>query len=268
MFVMRRFLSRCAIGAAIVSPFASHAFAQSSADSVVSYNAVNAPPTFGGGTYNVSSGALGLPTADTGFGDLTPFNGAFDVNQITGIGDGGSLVLHMSQPVRTNGVTLGVHSASGLIESPFGSGHTTNPAATYTDPRVATISVSNDGNAWVSLGQHEFDNPTNYYAQGVTTPDFDTTVGTPANFFQPFTGTLSDFSDKDWPGLETVLNGSAGGDWFDLSGTGLPEVNFVKFDVSGSGNKMFVDSVLGLAVPEPTLIGFAAATLLAGRRRR
>ncbi len=264
---MRRFLSGCAIGAAVVSPFASQAFAQSVADTVVSYNPINAPPTFGGGTYNVSSGALGLPTANTGFGDLTPFNGAFDVNQVTGIGNGGSLVLHMSQPIRTNGVTLGVHAAAGLIESPYGSGHTSDPATNYTDPRIATISVSNDGNNWVSLGQHQFDNPTNYYAQGVTTPDYDTTVGTPANFFQPFTGTLSDFSNKDWPGVEAVLNGSAGGDWFDLSGTGLPQVNFVKFDVTRASDEMFVDSVVGLVVPEPTLLSFAAAMLLIGRRR-
>ena len=70
---MRRFLARCAIGVAIVSPFASQAFAQSVADSVVSYNSVNAPPVFGGGSYNVGAASLGMPTADTGFGDLTPF---------------------------------------------------------------------------------------------------------------------------------------------------------------------------------------------------
>jgi hypothetical protein len=263
---MRRFFFRCALGAAVFSPFASHAFAQSFADTVVSYNSVNAPPVFGGGSYNVGTAALGMLTADTSFGDLTPFESAFSQDQITGIGDGGSLVLHMSQPLRTNGVTLGVHAGVGLIDTAFPAGQTTDPAAAYTDDRVATISVSNDGSTWVSLGVKTFDLPSNYYAAGVTTPSFDNTVGTPADFFKPFTGSLTDFSNKDWPGVEAVLNGSAGGNWFDLSGTGLPEVNFVRFDVD-NGNRMFVDAVLGVAVPEPTLAMLPAALILILRRR-
>jgi hypothetical protein len=266
---MRRFVSRCAICAATVSPLASKTFAQSVADTVVTYNAVNAPTTFGGDPYNVGAGALGLPTADTTFGDLTPFNAPFDRNQIVGIGDGGSLVLHMSQPLRTNGFTLGIHAAVGLIDIDFPNGHT-NPAATpYTDPRDATVSVSQDGVIWKSLGGVDFDAPTNFYSEGITTPGFQSDPGTKtADFFKPFTGSLSDFANKDWPGVLTALNGSAGGEWLDLSGPNLPEVNFVRFDVSGSGNKLFVDSVVGVAVPEPTAMSFFAAMMLLVRRRK
>ena len=249
---MRRFLSRCAIGAAIVSLFASHARAQSVADSVISYNSVNAPPVFGGGAYDNASASLGLPTADTGFGDLTPFESAFSKNQITGIGPGGSLVLHMSQPVRANGVTLGVHAAVGLVDTDYPNGHTNALASTYTDPRIATLSVSQDDVNFFPIGVKTFDLPSNYYAQGVTTPGNDNTVGTPADFFKPFTGTLNDFADKNWTQVQAILNNSAGGNWLDLSSAGLPFINYVRFDVA-PGNVMYVDSVVGTAVPEPVM---------------
>jgi hypothetical protein len=269
---MRRLLSRCAICAASVSPLASKVFAQSVADTVVTYNSANAPTTFGGDPYNISSGALGLPTADTTFGDLTPFNAPFDRNQIVGIGDGGSLVLHMSQPLRTNGFTLGIHAAVGLIDTDFPNGHANsvnNAATPYTDARAASVSVSQDGLTWKNLGTTDFDAPTNFYSEGIITPGFQSTPGLKASdFFKPFTGTLADFANKDWPGVLTALDGSAGGEWLDLSATSLSEVNFVRFDVTGAGNKMYVDSVVGVAVPEPSLVSLAALSLVLCRRRK
>ena len=222
---------------------------------------------FEGNPYDAPASALGLPTADTTFGDLTPFNGAFDLGQVVGVGDGGSLILHMSQPISTSGVTLGVHAAIGLVDTDYPNGVASSPATPYTDPRDAIVSVSEDGSIWKSLGRIEFDNPTNYYSQGITTPGFQSDPGTAvANFFQPFTGTLDDFSGKDWTDILTLLNGSAGGQWLDLSGTGLPEVNYVQFDV-GSGDEMFVDSVVGISVPEPAMISGCAVLVLAMRTR-
>src|SRR5207248_2661923 len=68
------------------------------ADTVVSY----APGSVSGG-YQNSSSALGKPTADTGFGLLTPFNAAFSAGHMVGVGAGGSLTLHLAQTASANG---------------------------------------------------------------------------------------------------------------------------------------------------------------------
>ena len=124
-------MSRLAFRASAIAfsfGFAASSFAAISvADSVRSYDSTNAPTTFGGQPYDVSSGALGLPQSDTGFGMLTPFNAPFARNQITGIGFGGSLVLQLSQPVGTWGRTLAVHSATGFTDYAYPNGHTGDP---------------------------------------------------------------------------------------------------------------------------------------------
>ena len=68
-------------------------------------------------------------------------------------------------------------------------------------------------------------------------------------------------------GLLSVLDGSAGGTWFDLTNVALPEVNFVEFSVTGAGQTMFVDAVV--AIPEPASLGavLLGAGALALRRR-
>lgn len=239
------------------------------ADLVVSYTSGAVPNTFEGDPYDISGASLGLPAADTGYGVLTPFNGAFARDQITGVGAGGNLILHLSSPVSTAGKTLGVHAAVGLIDADYPYGQNLSTATPYTDPRVASVSVSHNGTTWVSLGMVEFDIPTNYYTQGITSPGFQETQGTMvADFAKPFTGSLSDFDGENWAATLATLDGSAGGEWLDLSGTGLQEVNYVKFEVAEPGAKLFVDSVVGVAVPEPTglIVLLPAAALL--RRRR
>ena len=106
----------------------------------------------------------------------------------------------------------------------------------------------------------DFDIPTNYFSEGITTPGNQSAPGTEvADFGKPFLGSANDFLNKDWPGVLSVYNGSAGGNWLDLSATGLDEVSFVKFEVTAAGEKMYVDSVVGIPVPEP-----ASAIVIAG----
>jgi hypothetical protein len=270
----RSLIAACA-AALLVMAWPARARAQSVADAVVSYDSTNVPTTFGGQPYDVSGAALGLPQADTTFGMLTPFNAAFDRQQIVGIGFGGSLVLHLSQPVATTGRTLGVHAAAGLGDYAFPNGQTGDGSPTqpllYTDPRDATVSVSQDGVTWKSLGAIEFDIPTNYYAAGITTPGFQSTPGTTvADFSKPFLSPVSAFASENWSGVLNTLNGSAGGQWLDLSGTGLSSVNYVRFDVTAAGEKMYVDSVVGIAVPEPgavMMLGILGGIALLRSRR-
>ncbi len=235
--------------------------ALSVADSVVRYDA-------GGDTYTTASAALGLPNADTGFGLLTPFNAAWQDSDLVGISAGGSLELHLSQPLSTRGRTLGVHAGVGLADMNWPNG---TAGGLYTSPRQATVGVSGDGTNWVSLGVVSFDTPTNYYSQGVTTPGYQAAAGpgaVVADFSKPFDGAEDDFTGQNWSGILDLLDGSAGGTWLDLSGTGLSQVNYVKFDVA-DGQRMLVDSVVGVAVPEPAagLVLLTVAGLALVRRR-
>jgi hypothetical protein len=236
--------------------------ALSMGDSILHYDS-------GGNSYNISSSALGLPEADAGDGYiLTPFNAAWQSSDLTGISAGGNLVLQLSSPIRTDGRTLGIHAGVGLADVAWPGGVASQPAASYNSLRQASISVSDDGDVWASLGLITFELPTNYYSQGVSNPGYTTVAGTKvADFSRPFLGTLGDFDGKDWPQILTLLDGSGGGTWLDLSKTGLSQVNYVKFDV-GTGQQMYVDSVVGVAVPEPGAVLILLGAGLLGLRRR
>jgi hypothetical protein len=220
-------------------------------------------------TYTDRSAALGALSSDAGDGSvLNPFNAEFSTTAIVGLsGSSGDLILQLSGPIDiAPGAALGVHTACGL-NSNFPTAVNFDPAENYTNPRTATLSVSKDGIAWTTIAaNHLFTNPSNFYDQGVTDPYFQTTPGTDAaHQFQPFWGDLASFNSKDWPGTLAVLNGSAGGDWFDLSSLPISQVNYVQFATTGN-ELMYVDAVMG--VPEPTTVPLLAAGLLLLRRRK
>lgn len=242
--------------------------------SVVNYTPGSISTTYGSSD---GSPALGLPApiVDSfgGFEDyLTPFYAAYTPDEMVGIGPGGSLTLQMSEPVATNGFTIGVHAGVGLNDANYPDGQNTSPATVYTDDRTADLSVSQDGIKWFDLGNVDFDEPSNYYADGSGGP-YSNSPGTQvANFAQPFIQPTADplgvFDGTDWTGTLAALNGSAGGTWFDLSGSGLSSIDFVRFTV-GTGQQMYVDSVVGIPVPEPATLGVAAiGALLLARKRR
>ena len=130
--------------------------------------------------------------------------------------------------------------------------------------------VSSDGLNFVSLGDHTFTNPSNAYTD-VTQPTPKTPGSVPADFSEPFTGTLSSFNNENLQQVLATLNGSGGGDWFDLSGTGLSGVDYVELETS-DGETDYVNAVTAVsAAPEPTsaaLLGVGVASLLGRRRRR
>lgn len=210
-------------------------------------------------------------TADTTFGVLTPFNAAFSASQYVGIGQGGSLTLQFPAPVRASGYALGIHTASGMIDFDYPNGSAGATATDYTTSRRAAIDVSADGNLWISLGTFDLDNPTNFYASGVTTPGYQATVtgGIPADVELPFVGSLSSFNGEDWSQMLTTLNGSAGGNWLDLTSSGLPSIAYVRFTVP-TGSVLYLDGVVGLPAPEPASLAVLAlgAMALVSRRRR
>lgn len=222
--------------------------------------------------YQDANGALGKPNPDTTFGILTPFNATFAGGEMTGVGQGGQLTLQLSDPVPATGRTLGIHAAVGLADYDYPNGQTGDGSAAkpiaYTSPRRSTLSVSEDGSHWVSLGDLTFDIPTNFYDQGVTTPGYQKDPGThEADFGKPFLGSLIDLASQNWTGVLSALDGSAGGTWIDLSHTGISQVDFVRFNEPDAGETVYVDAVS--AVPEPAGTGLmVAAVAMASIRRR
>ncbi len=226
--------------------------------------------------YQTASAALGKTNEFTPawpeFGTpayvVSPFNATYAEDDLVAIGDGGRLVLRLGQPAATNaGHAIGVHAGVGLIDGAWPSGTVIGPATPYTAFRSADVRVSANGTDWYSVGEDIiFENPTNWYAQGVSLPGAQVAAGTvEADFTRPFLGTLSDFDNTGWSEMLAILDGSAGGTWLDLSGLPIPAVSFIEFSVTGAGEVMFVDTVV--AIPEPGLLALPAVGLLALRRR-
>jgi hypothetical protein len=226
------------------------------------------------------SAALGALTGDTTFGGLNPFNPPFANDQIVAIGAGGQLTLGLNQAINTNGGFIGVFSNAGLDDvSSDGSGVAGNPAQTLaeafgeTDPE-AIVQVSQDGKTFVNLNGGKpitFTNPTNFYLDQPIV-NFNQNLGKViADQSKPFLGKLSDFNGLNYDQIKGVLNGSAGGNWLDLSGTGLSSVLDIRFEVpTGAKYGMIVDSVSGVSgesvktvpIPKVSIGAFIGALLL------
>ncbi len=258
-----------------VATLPSAVLADGFATSVVDYT----PGTLSNPAYDDPTAALGGLDPDTGFGLLNPFNPPFADSDLVEVGVGGSLTLQLAAPATTDGLGLGIHAAVGLVDQDGDFGNddafTGDPVFTFdTDPvfgagpRAAVVSVSDDGQTFVSLGRVEFLLPSNVdsgasgpLAAAPTGPLID-----PADLFQPFDADLQDFANRDFAGVLALLDGSAGGTWLDLSGTGLAEVNFVRFDGVQAGERFFLDSVV--SVPEPASLSLLALGGVAVLRRR
>jgi hypothetical protein len=249
---------------AVVALGAASAHAAPWADSVTEY----VPGTIRS-DYQIGTASLGKTASTTGV-VVTPFNAPFSPNELTGIGPGGHLTLHLGQTAATGaGYTLGVHAGVNLLNVGGASGQAANPATTFS-VRRSDVSVSDDNLTWVPLQDNVvFGVPTNWYSQGVTAPGSQTTAGTAeADFTKPFVGTLSSFNGLTYAQMLTLLDGSAGGMWFDLTGVALPGVNYVKFSVDDQDVQMYVDMVV--AIPEPaslSLLIVGGIALALSRRR-
>ncbi len=221
--------------------------------------------------YNNPATALGKSNPVSGLYALSPYNGAFLNTDMVGIGAGGSLTLQFASTVPIGaGREFGVHAGVNLLGD--GDGTSSDPAATF-NVRRAIVEVSEFGieGSFIALNSGNpitFDLPTNYWADLAGPPGTQTTGGTiVADFGKPFEGTLSSFTGLDWTAAKTLLNGSAGGTWFDVSGLGLTSLNYVRFSVPvGANYRMFIDSVA--AVPEPATVALCALSALVLFRRR
>ena len=276
--------------AAFALGLSGHAYAQY-AGAVVSYT----PGTLvnsewdTGDPFNNPDAMLGAPAGivdpNTYPNVYSPFSPPDDTTSLTGIGYGGSIVLELQDFVTVSAGQdeIGIWSNVGLDDN-SGNGTTGSPATTLGTPASAVVSVSANGTNWVALNGGNpitFGLPGNYYQNAG--PYDSSAPANPqlANFGQPFTGTLSSFDNEDYDEILATLDGSAGGTWLDLDGTGLSEVGYIEFqnvtpdtelDLSTvSINSALAGGPVG-AVPEPgttaSLVLGAAVLLLRFNRRR
>ena len=242
---------------------------------VVTYNPGTLTSAYAYSSSSWTSGpAIGLPAITEGgiFGDtsvITPFNAQYNPANMVGVaGTGGYIEFQMSQPIATNGYTIAVQAAAGLDDASYPSGQTGATASDYTFLHQATVLVSQDGTNWVSLGDQNFTIPTNIYTDE-TDPYGGSAASNLADFSKPFTGTLASFDNENFSQVLATLNGSGGGTWIDLSGTGLSQVDYVAFQ-TGADETMYVNAITGIAVPEPAsgLLIIGILSISAKRRRR
>ena len=270
--------------AAVVLAVAGVAFSPNLSWAGVSADLVLPSTNLGGETtFNNTAAALGLPPRAGGVGALTPFNPNFGSDNIVRILPGGNLSVRLSAPVAvTGGATLGVISNIGISDGAGGTGQAGSPAAPFSAFPIANVEISSDGVSFVPVttAPHTFDMPANGY---VDTPspwtDYTAQPGTVASDFgiappqAVLDGGFAQFDGKTYAQIAGSFAGSGGGDWFDVSGTGLSAFQFVRLSVPAgldpSTSRMIVDAIV--AVPEPaslSVLGLAAAAVLFRRRRR
>ena len=220
---------------------------------------------------------------------LSPFASHFGGDQLVQIAPGGSLTLRLENFVTVGtGLELGIFGNTALIKS------LTDTADGQFGNDEVVIEVSETGLAgeWVSLNggaRVAIDTPSNFFddANGLVGPSADVADLLPlvsglteADFGKPFDNPngVADFNGLTIGQIETLLDGSAGGDWFDLDGLAvggqpLTQVGYVRFSdpndpgLFGTANlfelmAVSINSSLtggSVPVPEPT-----AMTLLLG----
>ena len=208
--------------------------------------------------------ALGKPALESGFGDITPFAGAFTGDLLVQVGSGGELVVGfdhavMDDPLNPFGVDLLV----------FGNAFFFNPD--FTGPTLAldifadagAISLSQDGAAWLPLASVTADGlfPTQAYtdSSGAYADD----GMTEADFSKPVAPN-TDWMGKTFEEIVALYAGSGGGAGVDISEVGLPWIQFVKISVPSDVVMLVeIDAFSDVAVPEPGRLFLLGASLTA-----
>jgi len=239
-----------------------------------------------GATLTTAIAALGEPSRHNNPGDpffpnvLSPFSPNFRPADIVQLGQGGSITLRLDRfalvDLSPGTFELGIFENIGLIDTSFPNGVAGNLSSGGTfgggDPVV--LEVSDDGVNFVSMGSvtpYMFAN--GWQDVGPFSP-VDGLI--PSDFGQAYTGSLANFSGMNYGQILAELAGSGGGTWYNLDGSGLSQVGWVR--LSGVAGTVFdLDAVTvnnnhvgPQTVPEPGagwLLAAVLTTILAWRRR-
>lgn len=243
-------------GRALALPFASE---------VVSYTP-GADVTAG---FDDPTHALGSPSRDTDFGNVTPFNSAFSADQLVSVGTGGSLVVRFDAPVFDDpanpfGFDLLVFGNAFFFDPSF------EPIATDVFAEPGQISVSQDGLLWFDI--------TTVFADGLfptlgfldTTGPFESDGALPTDFTLPVDPSIP-WMGATFEELVPLYAGSGGGAGVDIAETGLPWIQYVRITQDTPGVTTEIDGFADVAaLPEPGAAALLALALagLAARRVR
>jgi hypothetical protein len=276
--------------ASVLFMFAANVHAASYASRVVSYT-----PGTASSLWQNPAAALGPASAVTGenpaasnyFGFpniLSPFSPAYQGDEIVQIGEGGQLTLQLSNYALVGaGKELGIYTNIGLIDADYPNGTNTLPASSF-GGGSAQVSVSADNINWVSLGSKSFTMPSLMFPNAnpyLTSPP---AGGQTADFGLPMPSPFSCFDGHDWTKTQNCFlvssnTWSAGGDWLDLSASGLLQVGYIRFEIPSDANpntdlRLAIDTVainnaaVGAPVPEPASLLVLSMIGLAFWRRR
>ncbi len=229
------------------------------ADTVTDYNLGSG----GSADYTDANSALGEPSRFTGDNApfpgfdsaVTPFNPAFNIDQIVSLGEGGFITLEFNEPVTNDpanpfGIDMLVFGNAGFIDAVFPNGNV-SPGAAMFGVGGGTIEVSENGIDFFLVSA---------LADGLLPTLGYTDLASP---YEPSPGALlTDFTRPVDPSFDpgglgyaalvAGYNGSGGGAGIDLSTVGLSIARFVRItNPIGSGTTVELDGVSDVAVPAP-----------------
>lgn len=191
------------------------------------------------------SAALSLPSASTGSGtadgNFSPFNPHYRAGEIVQIGHGGQITLRLERFVHPLPGTpsLGVWENVFLV---MGSGDLAGSPASVFGADSAMLEASADGINFYPVGVFSFDWFGNYWTDS-SGPYAKLPGSIRADFGNPHGRSLPEFSDLSYDGVLSLLNGTGGGTWIDLSASGLDRVGWVRFSGVSAGLTLEIDAV-------------------------
>jgi hypothetical protein len=264
----RRFSTHLELAAGLICLIAAQTSYAQNAAQVLSYNQGTTPST----GFTTASAALGEPERFSGEGGsfpsvVSPFSPPFLSSEVLSIGEGGQVTLRLSNfavSQSSGPPEIGVFGNVGIIDVNYPNGQAGPTASTFSPLDSADVAVSADGVTWLSLGSKLFDVPTNGYTD--VSPFASAPGSALSDFQQPFVGSLSSFDGRSYSSMLSLLGGSGGGKWIDISSAGLSQVGYVRFSLANDGNSgtslnFDLDAVsishaaLGAAtVPEPATL--------------
>lgn len=269
----------CSLLAATAAGAVAPSFATPFATTVLSYDAgSNANPS-----YADANAALGSAARTTGsgafFSGITPFNPAFNTDQLVSVGSGGHLTLGFDNAITNDaahrfGVDLILFSNAFFVDQSFfdadptndGSGVLGDQPAVFGSAGIADVFVSEDGLDWrlaAITGLNLF--PTLAYSDFTqTTPPGTGLVPTDYTRALDPAATFADLANLSFSELIARYDGSGGGVGIDIASTGLTSARFVRIE-NNSGAAFNLDAVS--VVPAPASVMALAGLGLFARRR-
>lgn len=224
--------------------------------------------------------ALGSPERVTGElagfpGVTSPFNPAFGTDEIVSIGSGGFLTVEFEQAIRDDagnpfGIDFLIFGNAGFIDTGFPDGVIGDPPGIFGVGGEATVQVSANGLDWVTVETRALDlMPTLGY---LDSGPFDPIPGSiETDFTRPVDPsiTLDDLAGLSMSQIVDLYDGSGGGVGFDLAGTGLSEVSFIRV-LNQSALAFEIDAFADVSVPSPGGVALLAppGVFMLCRRRR